>query len=339
MRFGVPLVGLILLTATSAPAQQAAPAPPSVDVSGRWNGAWSGYGSSLLDRNDSAEADFSQSGATGTGRLYLYNILTTDAPRALRRAGANGVPVVIHVSGSDMAVKHELGDEHFTARFTAKGNRLIGRIEGTQAPYEITLERAKPPLAVQIQKAQDEQQKLIDSKLAAARALADQASNSAEAAVATAKEAASKADQAAAKADEALATAEETETRLDRFLAARYKRNLVETVVATFAFDKSDLDAQGQATLTELVKKLAENPNLVVDLGGHTDSRGSDRYNLALSERRKETVRRFLVEKGVDLNRIFSIGWGEFKAIADNKSEQGRTANRRVAIGIFAPAE
>jgi outer membrane protein OmpA-like peptidoglycan-associated protein len=311
-----------------------------VDVSGRWTGVWSGYGSSMLDRKDSAEADFTQSGATGTGRLYLYNILTTDAHRALRRAGANGVSVVIQVSGSNLNVKHELGEEHFTAQFTAKGDQLVGSLEGLDIPVKITLERAKAETpAMQIKKAQEEQQKLIDSKLAAVRALADQASGGAEAAAAAAREAAAKADQAAGKADEALATAEETETRLDRFLAARYKRNLVETVVATFSFDKSDLDAQGQAALTELVKKLAENPNLVVDLGGHTDSRGSDRYNLALSERRKETVRRFLVEKGVDLNRIFSIGWGEFKAIADNKSEQGRTANRRVAIGIFAPAE
>ena len=344
MKFAVLLVGLMLLVTTYAAAQQAPPPPPppppSIDVTGRWTGAWNGYGSSLLDRKDDAGADFTQTGATGTGRLYLYNILTTDAPRVLRRAGANGVPVVISVSGPNLAVRHELGEEHFTAQFTARGDRLVGLVEGVEAPVEITLERAKAETpAMQAQKAQEEQQKLIDSKLAAVRALADQAGNSAEAAAAAAKEAASKADQATEKANQALAKSEETDTRLNRYLAARYKRNLVETVVATFAFDKADLDAQGQAALTELVKKLSENPNLVVDLGGHTDSRGSDRYNLALSERRDETVRRFLVDKGVDLNRIFSIGWGEFKPIADNKSEQGRMANRRVAIGIFAPAE
>ena len=167
----------------------------------------------------------------------------------------------------------------------------------------------------------------------------DRAASNADGAGAVAREALSKTDQFAQRVNQALAKAEKTDARLSRFLAIRYKRNLVETVAVTFAFDKSDLDAQGQAALTELVKKLSENPNLVVDLGAHTDSRGSDRYNLALSDRRKETVRRSLVENGVDLNRIFSIGWGEFKPIADNKTEQGRSANRRVAIGIFAPVE
>jgi OOP family OmpA-OmpF porin len=88
-----------------------------------------------------------------------------------------------------------------------------------------------------------------------------------------------------------------------------------------------------------VAKQLEENPNLVVELEGYTDSQGASDYNVQLSQRRSETVRRFLVDKGVELHRIHSIGLGDVRPSADNNTPKGREQNRRVMVKIFAPAE
>jgi outer membrane protein OmpA-like peptidoglycan-associated protein len=133
--------------------------------------------------------------------------------------------------------------------------------------------------------------------------------------------------------------AEATEGRLVRLWTNRNKRELVETVVIPFGFDKWELDDRGETTLLEVVKELAENPNLFVDLEGYTDPTGPRSYNLELSHRRVEAVRRFLVGKGVDLPRIQVIGLGPANPIGDNKTTEGRRQNRRVALKLFTQVE
>ena len=78
---------------------------------------------------------------------------------------------------------------------------------------------------------------------------------------------------------------------------------------------------------------------LVVDLEGYTDNVGDPTHNIQLSQRRSEAVRRFLVEKGVEMNRIHSIGLGDIKPSADNTTPKGREQNRRVMVRFFAPSE
>src|SRR5712691_4107949 len=116
---------------------------------------------------------------------------------------------------------------------------------------------------------------------------------------------------ASTKADDAAQRAEEASTRVSRLLANRNKRTVVETINVQFGFDRADLTDAAQTALAELIKELAENPTLVVDLEGYTDSLGPVDHNLRLSERRVETVRRFLVAHGVELPRINWIGMGE----------------------------
>ena len=77
----------------------------------------------------------------------------------------------------------------------------------------------------------------------------------------------------------------------------------------------------------------------MVELEGYTDSVGALPYNVQLSQRRSEAVRRFLVEKGIEMNRIHSIGLGDIKPSADNATPKGREQNRRVMVRFFAPAE
>jgi outer membrane protein OmpA-like peptidoglycan-associated protein len=172
-----------------------------------------------------------------------------------------------------------------------------------------------------------------------AAAAAGQAASQAEAASTKATEAAGRADAAAATAQEARAKADATDQRLTRLWASRDKRTLLETVVVHFAFDKWLLDDRAQTALLEVVRQLQAEPRLTVELEGYTDSVGASAYNIQLSQRRAESVRRFLVERGVELPRIHAIGLGDIRPVADNKTRQGRDQNRRVAIRLFAPAE
>ncbi|MCX7141350.1 MAG: OmpA family protein [Proteobacteria bacterium] len=103
---------------------------------------------------------------------------------------------------------------------------------------------------------------------------------------------------------------------------------------AHFDFDKAALKAEGKAKLDELVGKL-KGVNLEVIIAiGHTDSVGSVAYNKKLSLRRADTVKAYLVSKGIEANRVYTEGKGKSQPIADNKTAAGRAKNRRVEIEV-----
>jgi outer membrane protein OmpA-like peptidoglycan-associated protein len=90
------------------------------------------------------------------------------------------------------------------------------------------------------------------------------------------------------------------------------RRTLVGVVHVPFGFDRADLDATAEAALAMIVKELRDNPNLTIDLEGATDPVGRRDYNVRLSQRRVEAVRRWLVDRGVERHRIVgSAGRGE----------------------------
>jgi outer membrane protein OmpA-like peptidoglycan-associated protein len=178
-----------------------------------------------------------------------------------------------------------------------------------------------------------------DKTATEATTLAKTAQGRADEGVTKATAAQTRADEAHAAAGQAMAKADETSTRLSRLWSNRNKRVPGDTVAILFRFDRSDLDDRGQTALLDVVKQLQDNPSLVVDLEGYTDNAGDATYNVQLSQRRSEAVRRFLVEKGVEMNRINSIGLGDIKPSADNTSPKGREQNRRVMVRFFAPAE
>lgn len=167
---------------------------------------------------------------------------------------------------------------------------------------------------------------------------ATQAAGKAEAAGTKATAAAERADAAGTAAKDALTKATDTDQRLTKLWANRDKRTLSDTLVVQFGFDKWLLDDRAQTTLLGLVKQMQDNPELTIELEGFTDSVGANTHNIALSQRRAESVRRFLVERGVELPRIHSIGLGDIRPVADNKTRQGRDQNRRVSIRLFTPA-
>ena len=101
-----------------------------------------------------------------------------------------------------------------------------------------------------------------------------------------------------------------------------------------FDFDKSNVKPEAGAILDRLVAFMNENKDKKVSLAGHTDSIGTEAYNLRLSERRVNSVKDYVVKKGVDTSRISGQGFGESKPIADNKTAEGRSKNRRVEIKV-----
>ena len=108
----------------------------------------------------------------------------------------------------------------------------------------------------------------------------------------------------------ALAKSDDVDRRVTRLWTSRHSPRLVDSVELFFGFDRAELDDKAQTALGNLAKDLQTNPNLIVELTGFTDTRGPREYNYQLSQRRVESVRRFLVERGVQLSRILSVGLG-----------------------------
>ncbi len=103
---------------------------------------------------------------------------------------------------------------------------------------------------------------------------------------------------------------------------------------AFFDSGKSVLKADGKAKLDDLTSKVKAINLEVIIAVGHTDSDASDAYNQALSVRRAEAVKAYLVSKGIEKNRVYTEGKGEKQPVADNKTKEGKAKNRRVEIEV-----
>jgi outer membrane protein OmpA-like peptidoglycan-associated protein len=102
----------------------------------------------------------------------------------------------------------------------------------------------------------------------------------------------------------------------------------------TFDTDSAALRPQFFGVLNSVGKVLTEYDKTVVEVAGHTDSTGSDSYNMQLSQRRANTVGEYLYTQGIMDQRIISVGMGEHHPIADNSTPEGRQLNRRVEITL-----
>jgi len=107
-----------------------------------------------------------------------------------------------------------------------------------------------------------------------------------------------------------------------------------------FDFDKATIKPESYPVLDDAAKILTDNPKITVEIQGHTDSDGSDSYNQKLSERRAYSIVDYFVKvKGIDVNRLKAIGYGESKPIASNDTKEGRALNRRVEFVILGEME
>ena len=104
-------------------------------------------------------------------------------------------------------------------------------------------------------------------------------------------------------------TAEDANYWVDFILPAIHKPQVVENIF--YDFDKADLRPESQTALDELVTVLNDNPNVTIEMASHTDRKGTDEYNMRLSERRAQSVIDYLVEKGISRDRLQPHGYGE----------------------------
>ncbi|MEO9023217.1 MAG: OmpA family protein [Ginsengibacter sp.] len=103
-----------------------------------------------------------------------------------------------------------------------------------------------------------------------------------------------------------------------------------------FAFSKSEIGDSAKKNLNNLVKILNYYPNTNIEIQGHTDSRGTDEYNMGLSQRRANTVRDYLQSQGIVASRMVTRGFGESAPAYTNDTEEGMAQNRRVEFLITA---
>ncbi|MBS1735094.1 MAG: OmpA family protein [Bacteroidetes bacterium] len=103
-----------------------------------------------------------------------------------------------------------------------------------------------------------------------------------------------------------------------------------------FAFSKSDIGDSAKVNLNKLVSVLNKYPNTNIEVQGHTDSRGTDEYNMGLSVRRATTVANYLIANGIAAGRVTTKGFGESAPAYSNDTPEGMAQNRRVEFLITA---
>lgn len=101
-----------------------------------------------------------------------------------------------------------------------------------------------------------------------------------------------------------------------------------------FDFDKTTLKSESFVELNKVVDFLKQNHTVEIEIAGHTDNKGSDDYNLNLSQGRSQAVVDYLVSQGIDSSRLTAHGYGEQKPIDTNDTEEGRSNNRRVEFTV-----
>ena len=102
-----------------------------------------------------------------------------------------------------------------------------------------------------------------------------------------------------------------------------------------YATDSFNLKSESRVELNKLYQFLVNNSGLKIEISGHTDNVGYEEYNMELSEKRARSVYDYLVEKGIDPERLSYKGYGESEPVATNETEEGRAQNRRTEIKIL----
>ena len=124
----------------------------------------------------------------------------------------------------------------------------------------------------------------------------------------------------------------------ERLIVEGSAREVTENAVVSesvhFAFDSALLSEQAQQILISKADYLRTHSEVIVTVEGHCDERGTDAYNIALGERRAESVKNFLVDMGIRTNRLKTVSYGEERPIALGQNESSWTKNRRAQLVV-----
>lgn len=125
------------------------------------------------------------------------------------------------------------------------------------------------------------------------------------------------------------------EIKKDLYLSPIIKGETIRLNSVFFEFNKADLKTESFNELDRLYDILVKSPQLKIEIGGHTDDKGTEQYNLNLSKSRAESVKAYLVDKGISESQLTSRGYGESQPVVTNDSEENRAYNRRVEFRIL----
>lgn len=128
--------------------------------------------------------------------------------------------------------------------------------------------------------------------------------------------------------------AEGVDSRLTRLWSNRFNQKTADSLEVYFSPDSIDLSDAAQTALAAVVKEMEANPTLTVELGGYTDPRGALDYNYALSQRRVDAVRRYLMDRGIQLARIQAASLGPI-----SRTDIPDVKKRRVTIRLMVDRE
>ncbi len=106
-----------------------------------------------------------------------------------------------------------------------------------------------------------------------------------------------------------------------------------------YELDSYELKKESRVELNKLYDLLTNNPEMDIEISGHTDSIGTNEYNITLSENRAKSVYKYLINKGIDENRLTYKGYGETEPVAPNDTPEGRALNRRTEIKVINKTE
>jgi OOP family OmpA-OmpF porin len=177
-------------------------------------------------------------------------------------------------------------------------------------------------------------EKLSDTDAKATQA--GQAAQAADQKAGAAQQAANGAQQAA---DNAKSFAEDGINRLGQTMDAMNKFQMSKSETVLFMVNQDKLTADGKAQLDELAKQAAGLDRYVIEVQGFTDKTGSPAYNESLSERRAQTVARYLANQyQIPVRNISMLGSGYAQPVADDKTRDGRKQNRRVEVRLWIPS-
>jgi outer membrane protein OmpA-like peptidoglycan-associated protein len=114
-----------------------------------------------------------------------------------------------------------------------------------------------------------------------------------------------------------------------------YENTTVELKDVLFDTGKASLKSSSFKSLNDLVKGMNQYDTLIVEIAGHTDNIGGEEFNMVLSQDRANSVRDYLISKGIKPERVTAVGYAYSQPVADNSSEAGRAQNRRTEVRIL----
>ncbi|MBC7391557.1 MAG: OmpA family protein [Opitutaceae bacterium] len=113
------------------------------------------------------------------------------------------------------------------------------------------------------------------------------------------------------------------------------KYNRIYELKIHFGPNKSELYENAKIEIDKLYEEMVKNPTMKIEVAGHTDNVGDDAVNFNISQKRANSIKSYLVEKGIPEKRITAKGYGETAPISENFTEEGRTKNRRIEIRMM----